>query len=76
MTKEKGLYRKFNVTRTDKKDLPGEKHCNCRYFVLDLDCDEYAIATVKFYADLCKEKYPDLANDLIKTHFDKIEETP
>ena len=59
-----GIYEKFVVTRTDKSDHPGEKHHGCRYFVIDLDHDEFAPVALKAYADACAHKYPRLAIDL------------
>jgi hypothetical protein len=38
----RGLYDKFNVSRTDGKSAPGEKHAGCRHFVLDLTHDPHA----------------------------------
>ena len=35
----RGLYDKFYVKRTDGKSEPGQKHENCKYFVLDLTHD-------------------------------------
>lgn len=62
----KGLYRKFNVSRTDGKSMPGEKHALCRYFVLDLDHDPFAEDGILGYARACKNKYPLLAEDLAR----------
>lgn len=47
--KPNGLYRKFNVTRVDGKDKPGEKHHGCRYFVLDIDHDPHARQAIGAY---------------------------
>lgn len=44
-----GLYRKYDVRRTDGRDAPGFKHHGCRYFVLDLDHDEHARAAIRAY---------------------------
>jgi hypothetical protein len=60
----KGLYNKFEVKRTDGQSEPGQKHENCRYFVLDLDCDPYAIPAIQAYAEACDDEYPNLALDL------------
>ena len=62
--KERGLYRKFEVKRTDGKSALGKKHEHCRYFVLDLDHDEFAPAAIKAYAKACQKKFPNLAADL------------
>lgn len=61
-----GVYRKFTVTRTDGKDGPFEKHHDCDYFVLDLNCDAFAIHAMIAYAEACKEKYPELAKDILR----------
>ncbi len=60
----KGLYNKFEVTRTDGRDEPEEKHEGCRYFVIDLDHDEFAFNALMAYADACIDDYPLLASDL------------
>lgn len=59
-----GLYDKFNVTRTDGKSAPGQKHDGCEYFVLDLTHDPYARAAILAYACACEDHYPLLARDL------------
>lgn len=60
----RGLYRKFEVKRTDGTDAPGGKHDGCRYFVLDLTHDPHAYAAIYAYAESCEEEYPLLAADL------------
>ncbi len=60
----RGLYRKFIVERTDGSSASGGKHEHCRYFVLDLDHDRHAPATIRAYADSCRSEYPALAADL------------
>lgn len=62
--KSRGIYHKFDISRTDGSSLPGGKHANCSYFVLDLDHDPYAKAALKAYADACRDSYPKLASDL------------
>jgi hypothetical protein len=62
--KNKGLYNKFTVTRTDGRSEPGEKHDGCDYFVLDLTHDKFAIPALKAYAKACNSEYPLLADDL------------
>jgi len=64
MCKEKGIYNKFKVERTDGKSAPGQKHEKCRYFVLDLDHDRHAIEALRGYALSCNSEYPELAKDL------------
>jgi len=59
-----GLYKKFNVTRTDGKDAPGGKHEADEYFVLNLTTDKNAIPAIATYADACEAEYPMLAADL------------
>lgn len=59
-----GLYRKFDVRRTDGSDAPGGKHDGCSYFVLDLTHDPYAMPALRAYAEACGEKYPALSADL------------
>lgn len=62
--KERGLYDKFKVFRTDGGSAIGGKHHDCEYFVLDLDHDPYAAACIELYAKLCRDKFPQLASDL------------
>lgn len=59
-----GLYEKFRVERTDGASAPGGKHENCRYFVLDMDHDQFARVAIAAYAAACQDKYPNLARDL------------
>jgi hypothetical protein len=59
-----GLYQKYIVRRIDGRDAPGEKHDGCRYYVLDLDHDQHAIAAARAYADSCEAEFPFLARDL------------
>ena len=60
----KGIYRKFDVKRTDGSSEPGGKHENCAYFVLDLEHDEFAIPALKAYAKACAKSHPELADDI------------
>lgn len=62
--KERGLYQKIKIERTDGKSAPGEKHHNCAYFALDLDHDKFALPAIKAYAEACKDEFPALAADL------------
>jgi hypothetical protein len=62
---EQGLYNKFQVQRRDGSDIPGGKHDCCDYFVLDLTHDPYALETVAYYAQACKETHPLLYRDLM-----------
>ena len=61
---QRGLYRKYEVRRTDGSSGPGGKHESCRYFVLDLDHDPHAAPALEAYADSCAHDYPRLAMDL------------
>ena len=62
--KQRGLYGKFNVTRTDGRSAPGEKHENCMYFVLDLTHDKHALPAIEAYIKSCGSQFPYLAEDL------------
>lgn len=62
--RQQGLYQKFNVSRTDGSDQPGNKHHGAEYFVLDLSDDPFAIPAAVAYAAACRADYPELANDL------------
>lgn len=62
--RERGLYDKFDVTRLDGTDRPGQKHENCKYFVLDLSHDPYARDAIKAYIKACASDFPALAKDL------------
>jgi hypothetical protein len=64
--KAKGIYDKFVVTRRDGKSKRGQKHFGCRYFVLDIDHDQHAIAALGSYMNSCAEEYPLLAADLLR----------
>lgn len=61
-----GVYRKFEVKRTDGSSEPGGKHENCAYFVLDLNHDPHALAALKAYASACRKTHPKLADDIEK----------
>lgn len=61
---ERGLYKKFNVERTDGSSQPGGKHAACEYFVLDLAHDPFAVPALAAYAEACQNTYPLLATDL------------
>lgn len=63
----RGLYKKFEVHRTDGTDAVGCKHYGCEYFVLDLTHDPHARAALAAYAESCAEDYPLLARDLRAT---------
>ena len=65
MKKNAGVYQKYSIRRLDGKDAPGEKHDNCKLFVLDISHDKYALAALRAYAEACKLDYPALSADLI-----------
>jgi hypothetical protein len=62
--RKRGIYQKFEVTRTDGSSVAGGKHEGCAYFVLDLDHDDYALPALAAYADACERKFSMLAADL------------
>ena len=64
--KERGLYRKYVVTRVDGSSEPGRKHEKCDYFVLDLTHDPFALHAIAAYVHACEKEYPALAEDLRK----------
>ena len=65
--RSRGLYRKFNVTRTDGRSEPGAKHSGCDYLVLDLDHDPCARGAAVKYAELCRrDGYVLLADDILR----------
>lgn len=64
--KNRGLYEKFLVERTDGRSKRGEKHFLCEYFVLDLDHDKFARMALEAYANACEFEFPVLAADLRK----------
>lgn len=59
--KAKGLYRKFEVRRTDGGSERGEKHEHCFHYVLDLAHDPHARPALVAYAESCRADYPLLA---------------
>lgn len=61
--KNRGVYEKFRVERTDGQSAPGQKHFGCEYFVLDCQHDPHARAALLAYAESCEAKYPLLARD-------------
>lgn len=63
--KNKGIYQKFRVERTDGSSALGGKHEKCNYFVLDLDHDPHAAAALRTYAHHCVKDYPVLAHELV-----------
>ena len=61
---QQGLFRKFDVRRTDGSSEPGGKHENCEYFVLDTDHDPNATAALVAYANSVEATHPELAADM------------
>lgn len=63
-----GVYHKFNVSRTDGRDLPsGDRH-GAEYFVLDVTHDEFAMPALAAYAAACRSDYPALADDMVRRY--------
>ena len=62
--RERGLYDKYTVTRTDGSSGPGGKHEHCQYFVLDVTHDPHALPALRAYAVSCHKDYPALSTDL------------
>lgn len=62
----KGLYRKYEIRRTDGSSEPGGKHDMCAYFVLDLRHDTFSVPALRAYAVACAEEFPALAADLLR----------
>jgi hypothetical protein len=59
--KQKGLYRKYTVTKVNGPTEP-----NARYFVLRLDKDPHAQKAALAYADSIREENRNLAFDLYR----------
>lgn len=62
--KNRGLYRKYEINRTDGSSRPGGRHDGCAYFVLDLVHDQFSGPALLAYADACEKQFPQLAEDL------------
>lgn len=60
----RGLYSKYYVQRTDGSSLPGGRHENCFFFVLDPTHDPFAMPALRAYIEACKATHPKLALDL------------
>ena len=69
-----GIFRKFEIRRVDGSDAPGGKHHGCRYFVLDMDHDPYAVAALAAYARACRDSHPALSGDLERWLAEKADE--
>jgi hypothetical protein len=61
---ERGLYKKYWVTRTDGESRVDGRHFGCEYFVLDLSHDPHAAPARRAYAEACAGRFPALASDL------------
>lgn len=61
---QQGLFRKFEVRRTDGSDAPGGKHHGCDHFVLDVTHDPHALPAMIAYANSVKDTHPALAADM------------
>lgn len=59
-----GVYRKFDVRRTDGSSEPGGKHHGCEHFVLDVTHDPHARAALAAYAAAVEATHPTLAADM------------
>jgi hypothetical protein len=66
LKKKVGVYKKFNVTRTDGSSEPGGKHEGCQYFVIDVTHDPFAKAALVAYAEACQTENPTLSLDLLR----------
>lgn len=60
----RGLYRKYEVMRTDGSTGRGGRHEHCRHFVLDLTHDPHARYAALMYAEAIVDTNPILAADL------------
>lgn len=60
-----GIYHKFNVSRVDGTDMPGNKHFGCNYFVLDVTHDPFAKeALLTYIVEARQAGYRKLADEL------------
>jgi|HubBroStandDraft_2_1064218.scaffolds.fasta_scaffold01263_2 hypothetical protein len=62
--RDRGLYSKYVVRRSDGSSGAGGKHERCDYFVLDLTHDRHALVALEAYAASCEVEYPKLYDDL------------
>lgn len=63
-TQPPGLYKKFEVNRTDGRDQPGGDRTGAEYIVLDLTYCPFARAAALAYADKMAADYPQAAAEL------------
>lgn len=73
---EAGLYQKFEVYRTDRRDEIGFKHHGCEYFVLDITHDQFAKAALAAYAEACRATHPQLAEDILTRYVAAVPQRP
>ena len=66
--KDAGVYRKFEVRRTDGRDGPGGDRQDAEYFVLDVVHDKFAKAALLSYSYACRTEYPKLAEDMVRRY--------
>jgi hypothetical protein len=59
-TTNKGIINKYTVIRNDGS----EKHANCEYFVLDMNCDKFAKPAILAYSKACENEFPLLSVEL------------
>ncbi|WP_428383562.1 hypothetical protein [Nevskia ramosa] len=64
MIDQRGLMRKFIVTRVDGSSFPGGKHAHCEYFVMDLNHDRHALPALAAYCVDAAAERPALVADL------------
>jgi len=63
--KNRGLYGKFEVRRTDGSSDPGGRHEHDEFFVLNHTTDKHALPALRAYAASCRQDYPKLCEDLM-----------
>jgi len=62
MNEKPGLYRKYQVVKSDGSAVDPK----AIYFTLRIDTDPHARAAIRAYIESCREENPDLAGDLEK----------
>ncbi len=75
--KDIGMTDRYKVSRLDERDLKeGDKHFGCKYYVLDIIHDRFAVPALEAYAaEADKDGFHDLAGDiykLVRSRDDKI----
>jgi hypothetical protein len=74
LVQDRGLYRKYDVRRSDGSSAPGRKHEHCQYYVLDLSHDRHAFAALVAYSRSCASDFPLLSRDLQATAFSMMQQ--